>query len=65
MPWDIRGLIEGFYGRPWSWDERCAVARFVAERGMTHYVYAPKDDPRHRERWRDPYPPRSWPASRA
>ena len=57
MPWDIRGLIEGFYGRPWSWDERCAVARFVAERGMTHYVYAPKDDPRHRERWRDPYPP--------
>ena len=22
---------------------------------MTDYVYAPKDDPKHRERWRDPY----------
>lgn len=27
------------------------------ERQMTHYVYAPKDDPLHRERWREPYPP--------
>lgn len=23
---------------------------------MTDYIYAPKDDPLHRERWRDPYP---------
>lgn len=22
---------------------------------MTHYVYAPKDDPLHRQRWREPY----------
>ena len=22
---------------------------------MTDYVYAPKDDPKHRERWREPY----------
>src|SRR4051794_1078157 len=29
--------------------------RFCHERGMTHYVYAPKDDPKHRERWREPY----------
>jgi hyaluronoglucosaminidase len=29
--------------------------RFCHERGMTHYVYAPKDDPLHRERWREPY----------
>lgn len=55
MPWAIRGLIEGFYGRPWSWDERAGVARHCAERGMTDYVYAPKDDPKHRERWREPY----------
>lgn len=26
------------------------------ERGMAHYLYAPKDDALHRERWRDPYP---------
>jgi hyaluronoglucosaminidase len=55
MVWRIRGIIEGFYGRPWSWDERIELMRFCAERGMTHYVYAPKDDPKHRDRWRDPY----------
>ncbi len=31
--------------------------RFCHERGMTHYIYAPKDDPLHREHWRTPYPP--------
>jgi hyaluronoglucosaminidase len=56
MPtWNVAGLIEGFYGRPWSWDERVEVCRWCADRGMTDYVYAPKDDPKHRERWRDPY----------
>ena len=57
MTWEIRGVIEGFYGRPWTWDERIEVARACADGGMTHYVYAPKDDPYHRERWREPYPP--------
>ena len=56
MPWAIGGLVEGFYGPPWSWDDRVALARWCADRGMTHYLSAPKDDPRHRERWRDPYP---------
>ena len=55
MRWEIRGLIEGFYGRPWSWDDRIDVARWCAARAMTHYVYAPKDDPLHRSRWREPY----------
>lgn len=50
------GVIEGFYGPPWSWDQRRDVAAWCAERGMTRYVYAPKDDPLHRERWREPYP---------
>lgn len=49
-------MIEGFYGRPWTWDERRAVMDWCHARGMTHYVYAPKDDPLHRDRWRDPYP---------
>jgi hypothetical protein len=51
----IRGLIEGFYGPPWSWDARLEVMRWCDDRAMTHYVYAPKDDPLHRERWREPY----------
>jgi hyaluronoglucosaminidase len=56
MTWAVKGLIEGFYGPPWSWERRAQVMRWCAERGMTHYIYAPKDDPLHRERWRDPYP---------
>ena len=51
----LTGLIEGFYGPPWSWDDRGALAAWCAERGLGHYVYAPKDDPKHRERWADPY----------
>jgi hypothetical protein len=54
--WAFRGLIEGFYGPPWSWDARAEIMRWCHERGMTHYVYAPKDDPLHRERWRERYP---------
>jgi hyaluronoglucosaminidase len=54
--WHTRGLIEGFYGRPWTWDERLEVMAWCHERGMTHYLYAPKDDALHRDRWRDPYP---------
>ena len=56
MAWTVRGVIEGFYGRPWTWDERVEVCRACADGAMTHYVYAPKDDPLHRERWREPYP---------
>ncbi len=55
MTWAIRGLIEGFYGPPWSWDERLDVVASCAAHGMTHYVYAPKDDPKHRAAWREPY----------
>jgi hyaluronoglucosaminidase len=55
MAWTIAGIIEGFYGRPWTWDERAEVMRFCHERGMHHYVYAPKDDPKHRADWRSPY----------
>jgi len=55
MAWPIAGIIEGFYGRPWSWDERADLMRFCHERGMTHYVYAPKDDPLHRADWRTHY----------
>ncbi len=51
----ISGVIEGFYGRPWSWAERVEVMAACHGWGMSHYVYAPKDDPRHRERWREPY----------
>ncbi|HUI43849.1 MAG TPA: protein O-GlcNAcase, partial [Terriglobia bacterium] len=52
-----RGVVEGFYGTPWSHQDRLDILRFEGEHGMNAYYYAPKDDPYHREHWRDPYPP--------
>lgn len=49
------GVVEGFYGTPWSHDARLDVVRFMGEVGMDSYIYAPKDDPLHRQRWRDQY----------
>ena len=53
----MRGIIEGFYGPPWGWDLRRELCSVLADAGMDTYVYAPKDDPLHRDRWREPYPP--------
>lgn len=52
-----RGAIEGFYGTPWTHQERMDQLAFYGEQKLNTYVYAPKDDPYHREQWRDPYPP--------
>jgi hypothetical protein len=49
-------VIEGFYGPPWSFQDRVDMLRFMGRVGMNVYFYGPKDDPFHRERWRDPYP---------
>jgi hypothetical protein len=51
------GVIEGFYGPPWSHDDRLDMLRFMGSVGLGSYYYAPKDDPYHRTRWREPYPP--------
>ncbi|MEH0970716.1 protein O-GlcNAcase [Micromonospora sp. CPCC 205546] len=51
-----RGTVEGFYGPPWSHAERLAHLEFSARVGLNAYVYAPKNDPYHRARWRHRYP---------
>ena len=51
-----RGVIEGFYGTPWTHEDRLWLIERLGAWGMNAYVYAPKDDPLHRERWREPYP---------
>lgn len=55
-----RGIVEGFFGPPWSMAHRAALFAFGAARGMNTYLYAPKDDPYHREHWRRPYPEPEW-----
>jgi hypothetical protein len=50
------GIIEGFYGRPWTWDEREATIAFLAPRGYGFYLYAPKMDAYLRRRWQEDHP---------
>ena len=52
-----RGVVEGFYGTPWTHQDRVEILRFEGLHGMNVYYYAPKDDPYHRKLWRDTYPP--------
>lgn len=55
-----RGIVEGFFGPPWSMAQRRALFEYGAARAMNTYLYAPKDDPYHRARWREPYPDTAW-----
>ncbi len=50
------GIIEGFYGTPWSHAARCGYAEFLAAHGFSFYLYAPKKDAYLRKAWRDPMP---------
>lgn len=52
----LRGVIEGFYGNPWSFENRKSQLKFYGENKMNIYVYGPKDDPYHHSRWYEPYP---------
>jgi hypothetical protein len=47
------GVIEGFYGREWSWQARAEYAPFLREHGYRFYLYAPKYDTVLRKRWRE------------
>ena len=50
------GIIEGFFGRPYTWQERADMVRALAPAGYGFYLYAPKIDGHLRRRWREPYP---------
>nr|CDJ89910.1 Beta-N-acetylglucosaminidase domain containing protein [Haemonchus contortus] len=51
----ISGVVEGFYGRPWTFEQRKQLFARLNRLGMNTYVYAPKDDLKHRPQWRVPY----------
>lgn len=52
----IRGVIEGFYGNPWSHEARINMFEFMGRHKMNEYTYGPKNDPYHRGSWATPYP---------
>lgn len=52
-----RGVVEGFYGTPWSHEVRLSLIDFYGRNKMNTYIYGPKDDPFHSSpHWRSPYP---------
>ena len=51
-----RGVVEGFYGNPWSHKDRLRQFDFYGRNKMNVYIYGPKDDPYHRNQWREAYP---------
>ena len=52
----FRGTVEGFYGTPWSHEARKSQLEFYGRNKMNVYIYGPKDDPWHRDKWREAYP---------
>lgn len=50
------GIIEGFYGKPWSWDTRKEYIKFLKQAGYSFYFYAPKADAFFRRKWREAMP---------
>ena len=52
----FRGYVEGFYGIPWTYNDRKELFEDTTMYKMTTYIYAPKDDPYHRDQWRTLYP---------
>lgn len=66
---EFRGVVEGFYGNPWSHQKRLRLIEFLGANKMNTYIYGPKDDPYHsslsnpqfskdniKGGWRLPYP---------
>jgi protein O-GlcNAcase/histone acetyltransferase len=51
----LAGVIEGFYGQPWTQAERFELFEWMAGWGLNTYLYAPKDDLKHRALWRELY----------
>ncbi|HET9576708.1 MAG TPA: beta-N-acetylglucosaminidase domain-containing protein [Usitatibacter sp.] len=50
------GVVEGYFGRPWSFPERTHVATRSRALGYSFFHYAPKDDAFLRRRWRERHP---------
>lgn len=51
-----RGIIEGYYGKPWTYEERMDMVDFMDSCRLNVYMYAPKDDIYHRDLWYELYP---------
>ncbi len=55
MSYELRGIVEGFYGTPWTHKDRLDMFGFMRAHELNAYIYAPKDDELHRDNWRAAY----------
>nr|WP_308532546.1 beta-N-acetylglucosaminidase domain-containing protein [uncultured Prevotella sp.] len=51
-----RGVIEGYYGVPYTAETTKDLFRFMARYKMNSYMYGAKSDPYHSQKWEEPYP---------
>lgn len=51
----VRGVVEGFYGKPWSHEQRIRGLKNFGDFNMNTYFLAPKDVPWQRFNWRQPF----------
>ncbi len=51
----LGGVVEGFYGQPWTESQRLTLYEQMDSWGLNTYLYAPKDDLKHRSMWRERY----------
>jgi hyaluronoglucosaminidase len=51
------GIIEGYFGRAWTWADRTAVMRRLAAAGYRFFHYAPKIDSHLRRNWQTRHAP--------
>ena len=51
-----RGLVEGYYGNPYSEENRMSLFELFGRQKMNIYIYGPKDDAYHKSKWREEYP---------
>lgn len=51
----VCGVCEGFYGKPWSQRQRRELFCRMRRMRLNTYLYAPKDDYKHRLHWRQLY----------
>ncbi len=52
----LLGVVEGFFGKPWSWEAREDYAQFLSKAGFNFFLYAPKADAYLRKEWSEPFP---------
>ena len=51
-----RGLVEGYYGYPYSVEVKKDLMRYMMRFKMNTYMFGAKSDPYHSQMWKDAYP---------